>query len=159
MFQPLLRVTLALSAALFLFACDTVTGEDDDNGGNGPTTTCDYNYQNEDTSKLGIGEECASDDECAFGECMMPGENGNNVNSQFGFCTRGCDCGDEASKIADDNDPVFECVYPSGGEGAWRHVVLQCGSESDCQAFASGWNDCSLPPTGTGTIKRICQAE
>ncbi|MGM0577815.1 MAG: hypothetical protein ACQEXJ_18965 [Myxococcota bacterium] len=120
---------------------------------------CDYSWQPVNPSGKSIGEACASDSECRHGECMMPGENGNNVNDVFGFCTRGCDCGSSASEIDPDDAAELECVYPAGGQGAWRHVVLECGEVDDCQAFAPGWNDCSLPPTGTGTIKRVCMAE
>lgn len=145
-------------AACEAFSSSSGSGSSTGGGSSGPYTTCTYNYSNGDTSKKGFGEECASDDECAFGECMMPGDSGNITNGQFGFCTRGCDCNDDtASRLSDAEKEVFECIYPPTPDQNSRHIIVECreGGIAACQAVSLLYTECS---TSDGTARKVCKA-
>ena len=81
-------ITLSIiTASLVAFGgCDELTGGGED----GPTTTCSRSYDAQITAE-DYGVACTSDSDCAQGECMMPGDDGNITNDVFGFCTRACD--------------------------------------------------------------------
>ena len=158
-----IRVIAAVSLACAGIACEAFGGSSSSGsatGGSssGPNTTCTYNYANGDGSKKGFGEECTSDDECAFGECMMPGDSGNITNAQFGFCTRGCDCNDDdAARLSDEEKEVYECIYPPTPDQNSRHVVVECreGGLPACLAVSSLYTECA---TSDGTARTVCKA-
>ena len=149
-------LSLAILTPFLLGTAGCSVLADDENGDDGgPLTVCIYNYLGEVAGK-DFGESCTSDSECAFGECMQPGDTGNITNDTFGFCTRGCDCNnDEASQLDPDVKEVLECLYPPGNPGSDRHVVIQCTSVDDCTAVDSGWTDCA---TSDGTVQKVCKA-
>ena len=120
-------------------------------------TCCDFPYK---TKKAGkeFGESCTTNSECAYGKRLLPGEGGNLTNDTFGFCTRGCDCENNAaqSRLTDEEKASYTCIYPPGNEGGWHHVLLLCDSPDDCQDIDPQWTDCYTP--SSGTLKRVCQA-
>ena len=158
-----IRVIAAVGLACTGVACETFGGSSSSGsttggGSSGPYTVCTYNYSNGDTSKTGFGQPCSSDDECAFGECMMPGDQGNITNTQFGFCTRGCDCNDdESSRLSTEEKEVFECIYPPSPDQNARHIVVECreGGLAACQAVSSLYTECSY---SDGTARKVCKA-
>ena len=158
--SPLMSLAACVIAAsgfvLPLGGCDALPGVGDDTGDDtAPLTQCIYSYGVEVAVK-DIGESCAADSECAFGECMMPGDQGNITNSTFGFCTRGCDCDNaESAKIAEADKDVLECLYPPGNQGEDHHVVIDCDSVADCTDIDPGWTECS---TSSGTAQSVCKA-
>lgn len=144
--------SLILASSLALAACDS-----DGDGVDGPLTTCDFSFVSQNASGLDIGERCTANSECEYGTCLMPGANANITNTEFGFCTRGCDCEDNAaSQLSSDEAQTFDCIYPSGFKDR-HHVVLLCSSVSDCTAIDSGYTACRAPTTG-GVVK-VCHAE
>ena len=152
MLARLALVSLCASFALIAVAgCDSGTGTD------GATSTCDFNYTNHNDTLKDFGESCASNNECAFGVCIMPGASGNIINSQFGFCSRGCNCNNaEGSSLSAEEKASFTCLDPSGFQGKKRQVVPICGAVSDCAAIDAGWTECAYPESG-GAVK-VCQA-
>ncbi|MEZ4269110.1 MAG: hypothetical protein R3F39_22370 [Myxococcota bacterium] len=151
-----LVVGLTLFAAGFsLSACDLFGGDD---GTSGPATTCSY-PTSEGTSGKEIGASCTTNAECATNFCMMPGATGNLSNEVFGFCSRACDCNDDAStRVATEDANIYECVYPAGNQGKNRHVVLECTNVADCRDVDPAWSECfnGSSLVGIGTIKKIC---
>ncbi len=150
-----------LAATCLLLAgtgCDAVPGlSDDDESGDdtSPLTQCIYSYGNE-VAGNDYGESCTSDSECAYGVCLMPGDQGNITNESFGFCTRGCDCDNsDGAKIPEDDKEILECLYPPGNQGEDHHVVIQCSSVADCTDIDAGWTECS---TSSGTAQNVCKA-
>ena len=146
---------LALGAA----ACD---GDSVGGGGDEAGTQCELSFSVSNAAGKDFGQECASDAECKFGECMKPGDKGNITNTKFGFCTRGCDCeNSDAARIPDDQkEGGLECVYPSDGAGGlidFHFVAVECVDVAKCQALASGWNDCRIP--STGSARSVCHAD
>ncbi len=106
----------------------------------------------------GYGESCAEDSECRHGYCMLPDSDGNITNSRFGFCTRGCDCGGADSQLTDQEKlDGFLCLYVSGNQGRWKHVVKKCGEATDCLPLDTQWNACHLPDSGG--VYAVCHAE
>ncbi len=148
---------VALVALLAFPACDLFGG---DGGSSGPTTTCSY-PTSEGTSGKEMGASCTTNAECATNFCMMPGAAGNLSNEVFGFCSRSCDCNDDAgTRIATEDANLYECVYPAGNQGKNRHVVLECTKLADCQDVDPAWTQCFSGSgiVGIGTIKKICTA-
>ena len=158
-----IRYMAAASIFFIGVACEALSGGSGSGGATGggtggPYTTCTYNYSDGDTSKKGFGEPCDSDEECAFGECLMPGASGNITNSQFGFCTRGCDCNDdESSRLSTEEKEIYECIYPPTPDQNSRHIVVECreGGLAACQAVSSLYTECA---TSDGTARKVCKA-
>ncbi len=160
---PLARavaVTALFAAAL---GCESGRNTNDVTGSSdvdGPLSICKYGYVVTNAAGKGIGEECNDASECEFGVCIKPGDDGNPtsgsevINTNFGFCTRGCDCdNDTSSRLSDAEKPNFVCyVGPNGSQGKLKYVLPRCTSVSTCASFASGWSDCGLPG-GHGTQK------
>lgn len=150
----------SLAVALYLPGCDT--NGDDDNNGDGPLTVCKYSYTVSNASAGDYGTRCTSNADCKYGVCFKPSDDGNLTNTQFSFCTRGCDCDNaEAAKLTDEEKVNYFCLYPgcmfSGqSQGAWRHVVPRCNSVADCTAIDPSYNKCANP--GCGTLS-ACIAE
>jgi len=150
------RLAPAVSALLAVVAF-SFAGCDSDGSSSSVTTTCDFNFSNPDLNKKDFGEACTSGSECAYGVCILPGVDGNLVNDQFGFCSRGCDCENStASQLSDEEKQNFTCLYPPGFQGRKRHVVPLCGAVTDCTAIDSGWTECRAPTSGG--VKPICHA-
>jgi len=158
------RAVLALISSLSFVgpACDSSSGGADGTHGD-PATGCNLSFAVRNVNGKGFGEGCTTDAECMYGECMMPGDPGNDTNSVFGFCTRGCDCQNATdSQIPNDLSEVLECRYPTDGVGtfkAYHHVVVECssGDLAMCQALDSRWTECYLP--STGGARKVCGAE
>ena len=152
MLARLALVSLCASFALIAVAgCDSGTGTD------GATSTCDFNYTNHNDTLKDFGESCASNNECAFGVCIMPGASGNIINSQFGFCSRGCNCDNAtSSQLTVEQKTHLTCLDPAGFQGAKRMVVPICAGVADCQAIDAGWTACATP--NTGAAAKVCQA-
>ena len=143
----------ALCAAPLLTAsaCDSASGTSD------AATTCDFNFANPDTAKKDFGESCASGSECAYGVCILPSTSGNIINSQFGFCSRGCNCDNAtSSQLTVEQKTHLTCLDPAGFQGAKRMVVPICAGVADCQAIDAGWTACATP--NTGAAAKVCQA-
>lgn len=139
---------------------DTTGGGDTtggDTGGNGGSlTNCDLSYEQANPQGKGFAEGCANDNECEFGECLMPGTGGNITNNQFGFCTRGCDCENAvASQIPDGMKEELDCLYPSGFKDV-HHIVVECANAAECQALDPRWTECKTPDTGG--VRKVCHA-
>lgn len=133
---------------------DTTGGGDTSNGGS--LTQCDLSYELINAQGKAFGAGCENDNECQFGECLVPGTGGNITNNQFGFCTRGCDCDNAvASQIPDGQEEMFDCLYPSGFKDV-HHIVVQCNNVAECQALDARWTDCKLPDTGGA--RKVCHA-
>jgi hypothetical protein len=129
----------------------------DSGGGGGPSTKCQIPVGTEDPTKLSFGERCTTDQECAFGTCLMPGEPGNITNTKFGFCTRGCDCGDdEASSLTEEEKEEYVCLYTPSPDQHRRHVVLRCdtGGVASCTAVDAEYNTCKADYG----VRKYCQA-
>ncbi len=150
----ILKSILSAAALLAFTACDDSDGT---NGGNGgPLTQCDLDYTVKSQGGKDFGERCTQDSECRFNECIMPNASGNITNTQFGFCTRGCDCENaEAAQLTVEEKEVLECLYPSGFK-SMHHVVVECDSVDDCKALDDGWTDCRLPDSGGA--RKVCHA-
>lgn len=145
---------LALATAA-VSGCDD-NGEDG-NGNGGPLTMCDLNFASGNDALKGFGQGCEQDSECAFAECMMPGDQGNITNSVFGFCTRGCDCeNNTASQLPDDMKEELDCLYPAGFRHI-HHVVVECANVAECQALDPRWNDCRI--ADSGNARKVCHAQ
>ena len=138
----------------------TVLGDED------PLSTCTYGFTSINSGGKTIGERCDDNSECEFGVCLQPGEGGNRedecgnasngpVNTQFGFCTRGCDCNNDTnSRLTEEQKLTLVCYNgPTGSEGKLKFVLPRCDSLDDCAAFDSGYTKCSLPPNGSGVFK------
>ncbi|MGM0577927.1 MAG: hypothetical protein ACQEXJ_19530 [Myxococcota bacterium] len=120
------------------------------------STCCAYPFGEKQDAKP-IGAACEHDLECAYGECLLPGEDGNLTNDLFGFCTRGCDCNErEASRLTEDEEDVYECLVPPGSQGSLKHVVPKCSTVEDCEAVDPGWTGCALGLPGTAA--KLCTA-
>ena len=154
---PLIALMIAIS--ITLGGCDELLESE------GPTTSCSRSYDAAITLE-DFGIACSSDEECAQGECLMPGDDGNITNNVFGFCTRACDC-DSASLSS--TDPNYHCVYPGGcfvseSQGSWRYAAPKCGDVSDCQAIDERYTDCATTDRKTvidqtcGSLTKVCQA-
>lgn len=152
------RLATVLSlAALCAAPLLTTTACDSAGGTSGAATTCDFNFANPDTAKKDFGESCTSGSECAYGVCILPSTSGNIINTQFGFCSRGCNCNNAAgSSLSAEEKASFTCLDPSGFQGKKRQVVPICGAVSDCTAIDAGWTECAYPESG-GAVK-VCQA-
>ena len=153
MIRKSLTFALALALAPTLLACETGGGssiqEDNYTVCKYPTTPTD----DPDGKLKAIGEECEKDEECLYNACLMPGTNGNEINTRFGFCTHACHCS-ENKHMTDEEDQKYECIYPAGTYKHHRYLAVACGSVSDCP---SGWESCKSPATG-GVLK-ICHAD
>jgi hypothetical protein len=143
--------SLTLLAVGGLGACDSALG-----GTDGPLTGCTLSFAEKSAGGRDFGEACTQDSECRFGACLKPGTGGNITNAQFGFCTRGCDCEDNAaSRLSTDEKEVLECLYPSGFKDL-HHVVVECDTVDDCKAISEQWTECKIPDTGS--VRRVCHA-
>ncbi len=160
-------LVLALAIAGLSAACDVLGDED---GTDGPSTTCLYNYESVSVVS-DFGEACATDADCNHGVCMQPGDSGNITNSVFGFCTRGCDCDDSTDASLSGSNADYSCVYPGGcftgasSQGAWRYAAPKCSSLADCTAIDSRYNRCASTNAETvidgkacGQLHTVCQA-
>lgn len=148
------RLALALTCAstLALVACDSANGTGD------PATSCDYNFTVHNDTLKDIGESCTSNTECGFGVCVLPGASGNIINTQFGYCTRGCNCDNAvASQLTTEEKDTYTCLDPSGFAGKKRQVVPVCETVADCTAIDPAWTSCALPDTGSA--RKVCQAQ
>ena len=159
------RTLFALIAASFLAfsGCDQLLGGDES------TTSCTRSYDATITTE-DFGLACTSDSDCAQGECLMPGDDGNITNNVFGFCTRACDCdaGSDSASLSS-SDPNYHCVYPGGcfvneSQGTWRYAAPKCSDVSDCQAIDSRYTECATTDQKTvidttcGSLTKVCQA-
>lgn len=150
---------LALSFVFALFplalaGCDVFSG----GGHEGPYTLCELNYTLGDAGLRGLGESCESDDDCQYAECIKPGDGGNLINTDFGFCSRGCDCDDKNdSRLSLEEKADLLCVYPPGEHKHRRFVVPRCNTLADCQALDPKWTSCRQIEVG-GT-SRVCHAD
>ncbi len=151
-----LKTALAV-ASLLVLPTLSATGCDSKGGGDGPTTTCKISYAGpEDTTKKAYGARCEADEECAWGVCMMPGDNGNETTDVFGFCTRGCDCEDDpASQLSVAEKESYLCRMTLTPYQHYRHIVMKCGSVSDCAGIDPGYNVCEA----THGVLKYCQAK
>ncbi|MCB9727303.1 MAG: hypothetical protein H6744_00655 [Deltaproteobacteria bacterium] len=146
---------LALAATLLAAGgCDLFGGDDTETGG----TKCGY-PTSEGVSGKEIGQSCTADAQCATNFCMMPGDPGNGSNEVFGFCTRGCDCGG-GNGIAEEDKSIYECLLVAGDQGRNHHIVVECGSLTDCQDIDPAWTECfnGGSISGFGTLKKVCAA-
>ncbi len=116
---------------------------------------CDYSSTDLGGGK-GIGEACTEHYECRYGLCLPPGD-GNLVNTQFGFCTRGCNCGDTTTQLTAAEKESFICLLPPGNQGRWRHVVPKCNTVDDCKALSDQWTECKQ--LTSGGVDFTCHAE
>lgn len=153
--MKVLAVVLMLTSSLV--ACDSNNGD-----GNGdPATGCNLNFAVTNANGKAFGEGCTADSECMYNECYLPGETGNDTNSVFGFCTRGCDCEDNRdAQIPDGFDELLDCRYPTDGAGTFKlyhHIVVQCNDVSECQALDPRWTSCELP-NNEGGARDVCAA-
>ncbi len=119
------------------------------------TGKCDYSTTDLGVGK-GLGEACTEHYECRYGLCLPPGD-GNLVNTQFGFCTRGCNCGDTSTQLSAAEKEAFVCLLPPGNQGRWRHVVPKCHTVDDCKALSAQWTDCKQ--LTSGGVDFTCHAE
>lgn len=119
------------------------------------TGKCDYSTTDLGAGK-GLGEACTEHYECRYGLCLPPGD-GNLVNTQFGFCTRGCDCGDTTTQLTAAEKESYVCLLPPGNQGRWRHVVPKCHSVDDCKALSPQWTQCKQ--LTSGGVDFTCHAE
>ena len=146
---------------IFVVAAIVAPGCDSANSGTntGPLTRCDLSIVEKNPNTGDYSEACESDADCDYGECMMPGDAGNLTNTQFGFCTRGCECGDDtASQLSDaEKTAGWSCIYPPTPAQHKRHLVFKCNSVADCQAFDSRWTSCKNPSSGGS--RPVCHAE
>ena len=142
---------------------DVSTSATTSDAGNAPTDSSEPGYGKCDFSPTALSEgkapglACTSDDECLHGHCLQPGADGNLVNSSFGFCVRGCDCGDTETRLSDTEKETMLCLLPPGFEGRKRHTVLRCTTLADCQAIEPQWTDCRTPSSGAATP--VCHAD
>ncbi|MCB9729731.1 MAG: hypothetical protein H6744_05505 [Deltaproteobacteria bacterium] len=122
----------------------------------GSGTCCDYRYTEPQTGLKKIGEACESDRECEYQVCLKPGDGGNETNSVFGFCTRGCDCkGGSEGQLTPAEEALYVCALVPGNKGGWRHVAVRCNKPEDCAAVDPGWTDCQLVD---GATEKVCVA-
>ncbi len=121
-----------------------------------PGGKCDYVASDQGAGKA-FGEGCTKNADCLWSECLEPAEGGNITNEVFGFCTRGCDCGTTETVLTPEQKSGLMCIYPPGNQRKWAHVVVRCGSLSDCTALDSRWTDCRLPHSGG--VQAICHAD
>lgn len=154
-----MRRLFIAATALFAFplvasGCDSLSG-----GQSGPLTRCDLSIVEKNPDTGDFLEGCETDADCDYGVCMKPGDGGNLTNTAFGFCTRGCECGDDPNSRLSDAEKTagYSCLYPPTPHQHKRHLVLQCGSVAQCQAFDPRWNACRAPSSG-GT-RNICHAD
>jgi hypothetical protein len=152
------------SALAFLLSGCDVSGSGGDSQGSStgdddPLTFCEYSFVVVNAGGKSIGQSCTSNAECEFGECVLPGSGGNPagddaVNTQFGYCSRGCDCeNDTDSRLTDEEKQTLVCYNgPAGTQGKFKHILPRCSSVADCAAFDSGYTSCALP-NGSGVFK------
>jgi|GEM_PF-1549003 len=137
------------------------TGCDGANSGtnSGPLTKCDLSIVEKNPNTGGYSEGCETSADCDFGVCMKPGDAGNLTNTKFGFCTRGCECGDDVTSQLSDAEKVegWSCLYPPTPAQHKRHLVFKCNSVAQCQAFDPAWNACRLPSSGGS--RNVCHAD
>jgi len=153
---------LAVGALVLASGCDTDDGTGT-NGGFNPLTDdkCDFGYADSGAGK-GYGETCTTDSECRYGVCIAgdssDGQRANLISQSFGYCSRGCDCGDTVSQLTDDekagtNGATWSlCMYPPGNNRRWAHVVVRCNDVSECQAIDPAWGRCAYPGTGVHDV-------
>jgi hypothetical protein len=128
-------------------------------------STCTYPFVKVNAGGKTIGQRCSANSECEYDFCMMPGMAGNGtgefgvasnlpVNTQFGFCSRGCDCNnDTTSRLTDEEKLSQVCYYgPVGSQGKVRFVMAKCTDVSACAGVDSGYSECAKP-NGSGTTK------
>ncbi len=133
------------------------------------STACVYGFTVIHANGRGIGAGCTDNSQCMYGVCLEPSttapdpdtgtgtSNGNTTNRVFGFCTRGCDCGNTAaSQLSSAEKETWTCLYPRGHNGGWHHVVLKCTNAASCGNADTKWNICAMPLAG-GTYP-VCQA-
>jgi hypothetical protein len=154
------RIQLLMALAFGIMqgsGCDVLNGDD------GPSSICLYHYAVSSTPS-DFGQGCASNDDCAHGVCVQPGDSGNITNEVFGFCSRGCDCDDsDDAQITDAQ--TYSCVYPGGcfegeSKGAWRHAVAKCSTLEDCKSIDDRYTDCDDTSSlfGCGQLHTVCIA-
>ncbi len=155
--NPTTTDTAGVDTAGIDTATSTDSGPTPDIGFAPPGTgKCDYPATDLGAGK-GYGEACTSHQECRYGLCLMPGD-GNLINTQFGFCTRGCDCGDTTTQLTDTEKQSFVCLYPPGNQGRWRHVIPKCHMNLDeCKVLSAQWTACKQLHTGGTDF--TCHAE
>ena len=155
-----------LIAAVLSFGIVATSAIGCDSDGEEPATTCKYNYGDSEVEN-DFGKACEENADCAHGVCMMPGDDGNITNAVFGFCTRGCDCGNSEDAQVSSSD--YHCVYPGNcfigeSQGAWRYVAPQCSSVDECTAIDARYTDCATTDSMTvaaktcGSLRKVCQA-
>ena len=151
--MPLTRMFLGA-----LLCCPVAASCDSGGGPDGPATICTYGYTApEQPGPKSFGQSCTDDSECAFGACILPDDPGNLLNTQFGFCSRGCECNDDtASQLSDEEKLDFHCLYPPGDKGTNRHIVPLCNDLAECQAIDPMWTECRMPESGGVTT--MCHA-
>jgi hypothetical protein len=160
MTRRLVLLALAPLVSLLAQACDGVDGTapGGTSGAGGVITRCDLGITEVNPGTRGFGEGCAADSECDFGVCLQPGAAGNLTNGVFGFCTRGCDCGnDTASRLTPAEKEDLACLYPPTPDQHERHVVVQCATLDDCKRLDERWTACKT--LSTGGVARVCHAE
>jgi hypothetical protein len=150
---------LVVIVSLVFAGCESSGDDDFGEGGDtgGPYTLCGYSYEVANAGGKAIGEACSDDSECAYDVCLMPGDAGNFTNSQFGFCSRGCECNDDpASQLTAAEKESQFCIYPNAADGGkdFRYVVPRCGEVTDCPDAA--YTECGLPDHGGAS--NVCQA-
>ncbi len=151
----MLKLPVLFCLVAFLSACEA---NGDDPGG--PTTLCTYGYTAPaNPGDQGVGAKCEEDLDCASGVCLEPGEDGNDTNILFAFCTRGCDCNrDSDASLTSTEQATLLCLEPQkddSGAGD-RHAVPKCSSLQDCLALNADWTDCREPYSGAGAA--VCHA-
>jgi hypothetical protein len=148
----------ALVSTTAVGACDSANDPAGSNN-NGPLTNCDYGIAVKNADAGDFSEGCEADADCEFGVCLKPGDPGNMTNVSFGFCTRGCDCGNQTSSRLSSEEQAagLSCLYPPSPTQHKRHVVYECASVSDCQAFDTRWNACRIP--NSGGARKVCHAD
>jgi hypothetical protein len=154
-----MRNVVVFISAIVLIAIVQL-GCDSDDGTEGPSTHCSFNYTLPDpanTNPKEFGQTCTANTNCKYNVCLQPNVDGNTTNTKFAFCTRGCDCADDtASRLTTDEKETYTCLYPPGFEGSKHHVVLLCDTVADCQKVDPAWTECKVPTDGG--IKKICHA-
>jgi len=132
---PLAAVLIVSVFGMFLSCSDDATTSDGE----------DAYYAIPNPSGKLHGEECQTDDECAFLKCY---KSPFVTQSQFGICTKDCTSGSGNMTVcsAENTETTkYSCLrLGSGAEGMENFCVLQCASVDECTGAASGYNACSM---------------